>query len=149
MRAVVQRVKRAEVRVEEQVVGQIEHGLLVLIGLGHEDDDKDARLLARKICGLRIFNDDNGRMNLDVKEVGGSILAVSQFTLYGDARKGLRPHFIAAQEPEQARKGFASVCDLMRAEGICVEEGRFQADMDVELINDGPVTILLDSTRGF
>ncbi len=149
MRAVVQRVKRAEVRVEGECVGKIEHGLLALIGLGDGDDVKDARLLARKICGLRIFSDEADRMNLDVKDVAGSILAVSQFTLYGDARKGLRPHFIAAQEPEKAREGFALVCELMRAEGVTVAEGRFQADMDVELVNDGPVTILLDSKRGF
>lgn len=149
MRAVVQRVKRAAVRVDGLCIGEIQQGLVALVGLGHADEESDARQLARKICGLRIFSDAEDRMNFNVKQVGGSVLAISQFTLYGDARKGLRPSFTSAQDPEIARKGFARFCELLRAEGVPVAEGRFQADMEVELVNDGPVTILLDSKRAF
>ncbi len=149
LRAVIQRVKRAEVRVDELCVGKIERGIVAFVGLGHDDDEADARQLARKICGLRIFSDAADRMNFNVKQAGGSILAVSQFTLYGDARKGMRPSFMGAQEPELARSGFARFCELLREEGVPVAEGRFKADMDVELVNDGPVTILLDSKRVF
>ncbi len=149
MRAVVQRVSRAEVRVEGEVVGKIERGLCVLVGVAQEDDEKDAKLLADKVVGLRIFEDDAGKMNLSVIEVGGAVLAVSQFTLLGDARKGKRPSFAKAMEPGRAAELCEAFCAGCRGAGVPVETGRFRAHMDVDLVNDGPVTILLDSKRAF
>jgi D-tyrosyl-tRNA(Tyr) deacylase len=149
MRAVIQRVSRAEVKVAEEVVGSIGKGLLVLLGVSREDDEADADYLAEKIAGLRIFEDENGKMNLAVGEIGGAVLVVSQFTLYGDVRRGKRPSFDAAATPEQARKLYEYFVGRIRAAGLPGETGRFQEMMQVELVNDGPVTILLDSGRVF
>jgi len=145
MRAVVQRVTRAQVRVENEVVGQIDHGLCVLVGVGANDGDAEADYLAEKVVGLRIFEDEAGKMNRGLLEAGGSILAVSQFTLYGDVRKGKRPSFVGAMEPERARDLFERFCSGCRALGAKVEQGRFRAEMQVELVNDGPVTIWIDT----
>jgi D-tyrosyl-tRNA(Tyr) deacylase len=149
MRAVVQRVKRASVSVEGQVVSSIGEGLLVLVGVATDDSESDADFLADKVANLRVFSDAEGKMNRSVKETGGQVLAVSQFTLMGDVRKGRRPSFITACEPERANRLYEVFCDKLRQEGIHVGTGRFQAMMDVELVNDGPVTILLDSKRLF
>lgn len=149
MRAVVQRVARAEVRVDGDVVGKIAEGLLVLVGVGVDDDESDAVTLARKLAGLRIFRDDDGNMNRDVTEIGGAVLAISQFTLHGDARKGRRPSFIAAARPELAEPLYERVARELRSLGIQTAIGRFGATMEVELVNDGPVTILLDTKRLF
>jgi D-tyrosyl-tRNA(Tyr) deacylase len=149
MRAVVQRVSQASVTVEGQIVGKIERGLLVLLGVAHADTEAAADYLAEKIAGLRVFEDDAGKMNLSVADVGGAVLAVSQFTLYGDVRKGKRPSFDDAARPEQARKLYEHFIDRIRALGLRCESGVFQAMMQVELVNDGPVTILLDSEKAF
>ncbi len=149
MRAVVQRVKRAEVTVEERSVGRISHGLCVLVGVMNTDTEEDAVLLARKIARLRIFTDAAGKMNLDVSSVNGSVLAVSQFTLAGDARSGHRPSFTDAMAPARALPLFDSVCLHLKAQGIVVETGEFGADMQVSLQNDGPVTLLLDTKKTF
>ena len=149
MRAVVQRVSRAQVTVNGEIAGEIGLGLLVLLGVGREDMEADAIYLAEKIAGLRIFEDDEGKMNRSVQEVGGSVLAVSQFTLYGDVRRGKRPSFDGAAPPEQARQLYEFFVEQIRAAGLRCETGRFQAMMKVELVNEGPVTILLDSRKGF
>jgi len=149
MRAVVQRVSRAWVTVREQVTGKIDRGLLVLIGIGAADSEADADYLADKISGLRIFEDEHGKMNLSLSEIAGSVLAVSQFTLYGDVRRGKRPSFDAAAPPEKARMLYEYFVLRIRAAGLRCETGRFQEMMEVELVNDGPVTILLDSSRAF
>lgn len=149
MRAVVQRVGRASVRVGDEVVGAIEEGLCVLVGVAADDTEADARALAEKVVGLRIFEDEAGKMNRDLLEAGGAILAVSQFTLLGDARKGRRPSFVDAMEPTRAAELFERFCEEARAKGARVETGRFRAHMEVELINDGPVTILLDTRKVF
>lgn len=149
MRAVVQRVSRAQVTVNEKIVGQIGRGLLVLLGIGREDKESDAVFLADKIAGLRVFDDGGGKMNLSVQEVGGSILAVSQFTLYGDVRRGKRPSFDEAAPPEKARVLYELFGQHIRSAGVRCETGRFQEMMQVELLNEGPVTILLDSQRTF
>jgi D-tyrosyl-tRNA(Tyr) deacylase len=149
VRAVVQRVSRAEVRVGGEVVGRIARGLMVLVGVGVDDDARDARELAGKLAGLRIFEDSAGQMNVDLARVGGAVLLISQFTLHGDARRGRRPSFIAAARPEQAEPLFERVAAELRNAGIPVETGRFGARMAVELVNDGPVTILLDTKRTF
>ena len=149
MRAVVQRVSRASVTINEAVAGEIGCGLLVLLGVGAGDTRADADYLAEKIIGLRIFEDGNGKMNLSVAEVGGALLVVSQFTLYGDARKGKRPSFDAAAPPQQARELYEYFVEKIRAAGLRCETGRFQETMQVELVNEGPVTILLDSGKGF
>ena len=149
MRAVVQRVSRASVTVDGQTVGKIDRGLLVLVGVTHSDTEAAADYLAEKIAGLRIFEDDAGKMNLSVADVDGAVLAVSQFTLYGDVRKGKRPSFDDAARPEQARKLYDYFVERIRALGLVCETGRFQEMMQVELINDGPVTILLDSEKNF
>ena len=149
MRAVVQRVSRARVTVGGEVIGEIGLGLLVLLGVGQGDTDADTQYLAEKTCGLRIFEDDQGKMNRSVVDVGGSVLAVSQFTLYGDVRRGKRPSFDAAAAPEQARMLYESFVERVRAAGLRCETGRFQALMQVELVNEGPVTIMLDSAKGF
>jgi D-aminoacyl-tRNA deacylase len=149
MRAVIQRVSRAQVSVNQQIAGKIERGLLVLLGVSREDSEKDADYLALKITGLRIFEDESGKMNLEVASVGGAILVVSQFTLYGDVRHGKRPSFDSAATPERARELYEYFVERIRASGLVCETGRFQEMMQVELVNDGPVTILLDSTKGF
>jgi D-tyrosyl-tRNA(Tyr) deacylase len=149
MRAVVERVSRAQVNVADEVVGKIGPGLLVLLGVAKTDTPDDAEYLAGKILGLRIFEDENGKMNLSLAETHRAILAVSQFTLYGDVRKGKRPSFDEAAPPEVARKLYEHFVTKIRETGITCETGRFQTMMQVELVNDGPVTILLDSTRAF
>jgi len=149
MRAVVQRVSRAQVSVGEEVVGKIGAGLLVLLGVAKADTQVDADYLAGKIVGLRIFEDENGKMNLSLAETGGSVLAVSQFTLYGDVRKGRRPSFDEAAPPQLANELYEYFVSKIREAGFACETGRFQAMMEVELVNDGPVTILLDSARAF
>ncbi|MFO7631842.1 MAG: D-aminoacyl-tRNA deacylase [Caldilinea sp.] len=147
MRAVIQRVSSAQVMVDGQVVGQIERGFLVLVGITHNDGEMEARTLARKIVGLRVFEDDGGKMNLSLSDIGGSILAVSQFTLYGDVRKGRRPSFIDAARPEQAEPLYQRFCQLLAAEGVAVAQGVFQAHMEIGLVNDGPVTIWMDTAE--
>ena len=149
MRAVLQRVSRAHVSVGEEVVGTIGPGLLALLAVGRNDAKADAEYLAAKVIGLRVFEDESGKMNLSLAETHGAVLAVSQFTLYGDVRKGKRPSFDEAAPPGVARKLYEHFVSKIREAGIACETGRFQAMMQVELINDGPVTILLDSAREF
>lgn len=149
MRAVVQRVTSASVSVDGQIVGQIQHGLLVFAGVAAGDGPADIEYVASKIQALRIFSDEQGRMNRSVTEAGGSVLLISQFTLLGDARKGRRPGFDAAADPATARRDYESLVDRLRRLGLKVETGIFQADMQVALVNDGPVTILLDSRKLF
>ena len=149
MRAVVQRVSRASVTVGDERVASVGRGLCVLVGVGRGDEGSDADLLAEKVVGLRIFEDAAGKMNLSLADVGGELLAVSQFTLLGDARKGKRPSFVDAMEPEGARSLFERFCERCRGSGVPVSTGRFRAEMQVELVNEGPVTILLDSRRAF
>ena len=149
MRAVVQRVTRASVTVDGRVTGAIERGLLALVGVSVDDTDADADALAHKIAGLRVFDDADGAMNLALADVGGAVLVVSQFTLLGDVRKGRRPSFIAAARGELAERLYERVAAALRAAGLPVETGVFGADMAVELVNDGPVTILLDTKRAF
>ena len=149
MRAVVQRVRRVSVTVDGETVGAIGQGLLVLLGVAHDDGESDADYLADKIAGLRIFEDAGGKMNRSVVDQGGAVLAVSQFTLFGDVRRGKRPSFDAAARPEQAVWLYESFVEKIRAKGLRCETGKFQAMMDVELVNAGPVTILLDSKKGF
>jgi len=149
MRAVVQRVSRARVIVENQTVGDIRNGLLVLLGVAAADSESDADYLAEKVSTLRIFEDADGKMNLDVSQTGGAVLAVSQFTLYGDVRRGRRPSFDDAARPERARQLYEHFVDAVRKHGLHCETGQFQATMQVELVNQGPVTILLDSQKQF
>lgn len=149
MRAVVQRVSRAKVSVNGTVIGEIAAGLLVLLGVGEGDHSNDADYLADKIAGLRIFEDENGKMNRSVVEHSGEILVVSQFTLYGDARRGRRPSFDAAAPPEKARDLYEYFVERLRRMGLRCETGKFQEMMSVELVNEGPVTILLDSAKTF
>ncbi|MGD9045202.1 MAG: D-aminoacyl-tRNA deacylase [Desulfobacterales bacterium] len=145
MRAVVQRVKQSSVRTENEIVGQIGSGLLVLLGVARGDTAKDADYLANKIIHLRIFEDEDRKMNRSLLETGGELLAVSQFTLLADCRKGRRPSFIQAAEPEKATDLYEKFVDIVRAKGVKVQTGRFRAMMEVELINDGPVTIIIES----
>lgn len=145
----VQRVSRAKVSVRGETSGEIGRGLLVLLGVAREDSESEADHLAKKIAGLRIFEDEHGKMNRSVAEIGGALLVVSQFTLYGDARKGKRPSFDAAAPPEAARHLYQRFIDDIKTLGIPCQSGRFQEDMQVELLNDGPVTILLDSSKSF
>jgi D-aminoacyl-tRNA deacylase len=149
MRAVVQRVSRATVTIDEKVTGEIGHGLLVLLGVGQSDNESDAEYCAEKICGLRIFEDDQGKMNRSLLDGGGSVLAVSQFTLYGDVRRGKRPSFDAAARPEGAKRLYEYFVERIRAAGLHCETGRFQEMMHVALVNEGPVTILIDSEKEF
>jgi D-aminoacyl-tRNA deacylase len=149
MRTVIQRVLRAQVSVGEEIVGKIGPGLLVLLGIAKSDTQADADYLASKILGLRIFDDENGTMNLSVADTHGSVLVVSQFTLYGDLRKGKRPSFDQAAPPQVANDLYEYFVGKIRESSIHCETGRFQAMMQVELVNDGPVTILLDSNRAF
>ena len=145
MRVVVQRVSRASVTIDGEVVGRIDRGLLVLLGITHGDTPEQARWLAEKVIGLRIFNDAEGKMNLGITDVGGAVLVVSQFTLYGDAQKGRRPSFIAAARPEQAIPLYEEFVNGIKALGVPVETGRFGAMMQVELVNDGPVTLIVET----
>jgi len=149
LRAIVQRVTRAKVTVDDRITGQIGAGLLVLVGVGRDDDAADAKWLAEKLAGLRIFHDENEQMNRSVLDIAGSVLLVSQFTLHGDVRKGRRPSFITAADPAIAKPLYESVGTALTALDIPVAYGEFGADMAVELVNDGPVTILLDSKRMF
>ncbi len=149
MRAVVQRVSRARVTINQLTSGEIGLGLLVLLGVGHDDSETDATYMAEKVAGLRIFEDVDGKMNRSVLDVSGSVLVVSQFTLYGDVRRGKRPSFDAAAPPGQARRLYEFFVERIRATGLRCETGRFQEVMQVELVNEGPVTILLDSTKVF
>jgi D-tyrosyl-tRNA(Tyr) deacylase len=145
MRAVIQRVSQARVVIDGVAVGEVQRGLLVLLGVSHSDTVEQARWLAEKVVGLRVFNDAEGKMNLGVADVGGGVLVVSQFTLYGDCRKGRRPSFIDAAGPETAIPLYEAFVDAVRAEGIPTATGRFGAMMQVELVNDGPVTLIVDS----
>ncbi len=149
MRAVVQRVTNSSVTVDEQITGQIGKGLMVLIGVEDGDTEKDAEYIAKKVTALRVFDDAEGVMNLSVQDIGGEILAVSQFTLLGDVRKGNRPSYFTAARPEEADHLYRKVIDLIKDKGIHVEEGVFQAEMLVKIDNDGPVTILLESHKLF
>lgn len=149
MRAVVQRVSSAQVTVAGEVVGRIERGFLVLLGVKDGDSSDDAIYLAKKVAALRVFEDAAGKMNLGLEEVGGAMLVVSQFTLYGDCRQGRRPSFVAAARPDPADALYRVFVAEVRGQGIPVETGRFQQHMDVALVNDGPVTLLLDSGKAF
>lgn len=149
MRAVVQRVSRASVRVGGEVTGSIETGFLVLLGIADDDTQDDVIVLAQRIAGLRIFEDAEGKMNLALADVGGKVLAVSQFTLLGDCRKGRRPSFVRAARPEKAHELYRGFVAELSGQGVDVETGRFQEEMQVELVNDGPVTLLLDSQKAF
>ena len=149
MRAVVQRVKGAKVEVEGRTVGKIDQGLLVLLGVGEDDSEKDCEYLANKIAHLRIFSDDQGLMNLSLVEIQGGVLVVSQFTLWGDCRKGRRPSFTRAARPEKARELYEHFVGILRGKGLPIATGEFQEMMDVHLINDGPVTLVLDSSKTF
>ena len=145
MRTVIQRVRKASVTVEDQLIGNIGRGLVILVGVTHDDDESDAHFLAQKIASLRIFEDDSGKFNLSALDVHGELLVVSQFTLYADTRRGRRPDFLSAARPDVAEPLIRRFVDLLREQGLKVETGQFQAKMLVEIHNDGPVTILLDS----
>jgi|SRR5690625_1115100 len=145
MKAVIQRAKDAKVSVDNKIVGQIEDGLVVLVGITHEDTVKDVEYLVNKIIHLRIFEDDNGRMNVSLKDMNGSVLSISQFTLYGDTRKGRRPNFMDAAAPEQAEKLYNLFNQKIAEKGIPIQTGKFGAMMDVQLTNTGPVTLIIDS----
>lgn len=149
MRAVVQRVKRAAVSVDEKLISSIGHGLLVLVGIGKNDNAEDIEWMTEKIAGLRIFEDEHGKMNLSVEDTGGEIIVVSQFTLFGDCRKGKRPSFSEAASPDEAKQLYESLIQRFFEKGITVGTGIFQAEMDIELVNWGPVTLLLDSKKNF
>jgi D-tyrosyl-tRNA(Tyr) deacylase len=149
MRAVIQRVSRAEVRVGDEVAGKIDHGILLLLGVSSDDTERDAEYLLEKTVNLRIFEDRDGKMNLSLLETGGELLVVSQFTLYGDTRRGRRPSFIRSAPPDRANELYEYFVRSAREQVANVATGRFQAMMDVELINDGPVTIMLDSEKVF
>ena len=149
IRAVIQRVKRASVIISGEAYSEIGPGLLVLLGVERGDEDSDARYIARKVSELRIFTDENGKMNLSALDLGLSVMVVSQFTLSGDVRKGTRPSFTEAARPETAIPLYEAVCEHLRSLGLNVQTGVFQAKMDIELVNDGPVTILLDSGKLF
>lgn len=149
MRAVIQRVSQSNVQVNNKIVGEINEGLMVLLGVSLEDTLEDVKFLAEKIVNLRIFEDEQGKMNLSVKDVKGKILSISQFTLYGDCRKGRRPSFVEAAKPDQAEKLYEEFNKYIKNLGVDLETGTFQADMKVFLINDGPVTFILDSKKNF
>jgi D-tyrosyl-tRNA(Tyr) deacylase len=145
MRVVIQRVKYARVKVDEKIIGEIDKGFLVLLGVGKEDDDLDLKYLVKKVTNLRVFEDNAGKMNLALKDVGGKLLVISQFTLYADCSRGNRPDFINAGEPQKANELYLKFIDECRKCEVEVETGEFGADMKVELLNDGPVTIIIDS----
>lgn len=147
MKVVVQRSKQASVTIDGEVAGAIDHGLVLLVGITHEDTEEDIRWMADKVAGLRIFEDENEKMNFSVVEAGGQILSISQFTLYGDSRKGRRPNFMAAARPEQAEPLYDRFNERLREAGLVVATGRFGAMMDVALVNSGPVTLIIDSKQ--
>ncbi|MGM7683013.1 D-aminoacyl-tRNA deacylase [Cytobacillus sp. Hm23] len=147
MRVVVQRAKNGKVIVNEQKVGEVSHGLLLLVGITHADTEEDAKYLAEKIVNLRIFEDDNGKMNLSLLDVGGQVLSVSQFTLYGDCRKGRRPNFMDAAKPDHAKGIYDIFNKQLINNGASVETGQFGQMMDVDFVNDGPVTLIIESER--
>ena len=149
MRAVIQRVSEASVTVDQVVSGRIQRGFLVLAGVADDDEEKDALWIAEKIAGLRVFEDSDEKMNLSLADVEGAVLLVSQFTLFGDCRKGRRPSFVEAARPEKARALYEKLAENLRQLGLVVETGVFQAHMEVRLLNDGPVTLLLDSRKLF
>ncbi len=149
MRAVIQRVSKASVKISDKVAGQIGQGLVGLAAIAEDDSDQDISYMSEKIANLRIFEDESGKMNKSILEVKGEILAISNFTLYGDIRKGRRPDFTSAAKPDKAKPLFDKFVELLKGRGLKVEVGEFQAMMDVELVNDGPVTILLDSKKTF
>lgn len=144
MKLVVQRVKNAKVEVKEKVVGKIDKGYMILVGITHEDTKETVEYLAKKVCSLRVFSDENGKMNLNIKDINGEILIVSQFTLYADCVRGNRPSFTNAAKPEEANMLYEYFCEKVSENGIKVEKGIFGADMQVSLLNDGPVTIILE-----
>lgn len=145
MKVVVQRSKQAKVVIEGETVGSIDSGLVLLVGMTHEDTEADVKWMADKVANLRIFEDESGKMNHSISDVGGQLLSVSQFTLYGDCRKGRRPNFMAAARPEQAEQLYDLFNETLRSNGLVVETGRFGAMMNVELVNSGPITLILDS----
>ncbi|MGO4180243.1 D-aminoacyl-tRNA deacylase [Paenibacillus sp. TAF43_2] len=145
MKVVVQRSKQAKVVIEGETVGSIDSGLVLLVGMTHEDTEADVKWMADKVANMRIFEDESGKMNHSISDVGGQLLSVSQFTLYGDCRKGRRPNFMAAARPEQAEQLYDLFNETLRSTGLVVETGRFGAMMDVELVNSGPITLILDS----
>lgn len=145
MKSVIQRVSQASVTIDGAVVGEIQKGFMILLGITHTDTEKDVKWMVDKITGLRVFEDENGKMNLSLEDVGGELLIVSQFTLYGDARKGRRPSFIEAARPEKAIPLYEKFVEMAREKGVKVATGEFGADMKVSLINDGPVTLIVDS----
>lgn len=147
MRAVVQRVSEGRVRVGSEIAGQISKGLVVLLGVASEDSVEDAKYIADKIVNLRIFDDNDGKLNLSLLDIQGELLAVSQFTLYGDCKKGRRPNFFAAASPDQAEELYLKFVEIVKEYGVKVEQGRFRTHMVVDITNDGPVTLLLDSKR--
>src|SRR5699024_902722 len=147
MKLVIQRAKNAAVRINNDIVGQIDFGLMVLVGITHQDTIEDAKYLVRKLSNLRIFEDENGKMNLSLKEVEGRVLSVSQFTLYGDTRKGRRPSFVNAAKPGEAKALYDQFNHLLEEENIHVETGEFGSDMDIEFTNSGPVTLILDTAE--
>ena len=149
MRSIVQRVSRASVNVDGEVIGKIGKGFLVFLGVSDDDDEKDMVYMADKIAGLRVFEDADEKMNLSIEDVGGEFLVISQFTLYGDCRKGRRPSFAAAGKPEHAENIYEKFNDYLKSKGFKVQTGKFGADMKVELLNDGPVTLMLDSKKLF
>ena len=149
MRIIVQRVNNASVVVDREVVGEIKKGILIFLGVGNEDDEKDLDYMVNKVLGLRIFQDEDDKMNLSVKDISGEILVVSQFTLYGDVRKGKRPSFTASAHPDIGKRLYEEFLVRLKTSGLKIENGIFGADMKVNLINDGPVTIMLDSKKNF
>lgn len=149
MRAVVQRISRGQVTVDNQIVGKVGKGFLVLLGVSEEDTQDEVIYMAQKIVGLRVFQDEEGKMNRSINDINGEMLVVSQFTLYGDCRKGRRPSFVKAARPEKADELYQSFVAEVRGQGISVETGQFQAEMSVELVNQGPVTLLIDSDKEF
>ncbi|MDX9887833.1 MAG: D-aminoacyl-tRNA deacylase [Anaerovoracaceae bacterium] len=148
MRAVIQRVSQGSVTVKGKIVGRVGKGFVVFLGVGHEDTEEDASYIAKKIVNMRIFEDHQGKMNLSLEQVDGGVLLVSQFTLYGDTRKGNRPSFVDAAPQDQANRLYGHCLDLIKESGIPTESGIFQAEMAVEIHNDGPVTLVIDSKRG-
>jgi len=148
MKAIIQRVTKGTVTVKNEIVGRVGKGFVVFLGVGHDDNEEDARYLAKKIVSMRIFEDDQGKMNLSLDQVAGGVLVISQFTLYGDTRKGNRPSFVDAAPPDQANRLYEYCIDLIKEAGIPTENGIFQAEMQVEIHNDGPVTLVIDSKKG-